>query len=249
MADNSMKELLQGVLVDMSSRIAGSGPTGMIPDLMSMPGEEPEEEAEHDHDHEGEEDTATTAAPASGDGSTIINPVPGGTFVDTMGADRDGGKRKHKGTDIFGKKGSPAVAPIGGTVVKAGSSGKGGLRVWIKGTDGRYHYLAHLDRIDVRQGQTVTQGQQIGTVGNTGNAKTTPPHVHYSINSQSEAEDAIGNPALELKGQKSPPAKPAQSSPRTRSAARAARAAVGSTQALGEPAPTTDNGMTTRRAF
>lgn len=134
-------------------------------------------------------------------GGGIISPVPGAAIADTMGADRDGGKRKHKGTDIFGAKGSAAVAPIGGTVVKAGSAGKGGLRVWIQGDDGRYHYLAHLDRIDVQQGQRIEQGTPIGTVGNTGNAKSTPAHIHYSITSSPNSEDAVGNPALELKGQ------------------------------------------------
>lgn len=135
-------------------------------------------------------------------GGGIISPVPGvNAPADTMGADRDGGERKHKGTDIFGAKGSPAVAPIGGTVVKAGNAGKGGLRVWIEGDDGRYHYLAHLDRIDVQQGQRIEQGSPIGTVGNTGNASSTAPHVHYSINSSPSTEDAVGNPALELKGQ------------------------------------------------
>lgn len=134
-------------------------------------------------------------------GGGIINPVPGAAVADTMGADRDGGKRKHKGTDIFGAKGSAAVAPIGGTVVKAGNSGgNGGLRVWIEGDDGRFHYLAHLDRIDVKQGQRIEQGTPIGTVGNTGNAASTAPHVHYSINSSPSTEDAVGNPALELGG-------------------------------------------------
>lgn len=139
--------------------------------------------------------TQTANARASGG---VVSPVPGASISDTMGAPRSGG-RKHMGTDIFGDKGSPAVAPIGGQVVKAGNGGgKGGLRVWIKGDDGRFHYLAHLDRVDVKEGQRIEQGVQIGTVGNTGNAKNTPPHIHYSINSSPNSEDAVGNPAHEI---------------------------------------------------
>lgn len=140
---------------------------------------------------------ANTAGRAAG---KLTNPVSGGNFSDTLGADRDGGARKHKGTDIFGKKGDPVLAPVSGEVVKSGDDGgNGGLRVWIKGDDGRAHYLAHLDSITVPSGR-VEAGQPIGTVGNTGNASTTAPHVHYSINSQVGHEDAIGNPALELNG-------------------------------------------------
>lgn len=135
----------------------------------------------------------------------LISPVPGAKIADSLGAPRDEGTRKHKGTDIFGKTGSPAVAPIGGVVTRAGSGGpKAGNRVWIKGDDGRYHFLAHLHTIGVKPGDRVEQGAQIGTVGYTGNASPKSPHVHYSINSSDTKEDAIANPAVELKGGEAP---------------------------------------------
>lgn len=138
--------------------------------------------------------------PVQGAGG-IINPAAQTTsFSDTMGAARDGGVRAHKGTDIFAPEGSPAVAPIGGEIAVSGDSGgKGGIRVWIRGDDGRAHYLAHLKSADVKKGQRIEQGQQIGTVGRTGNAKSTPAHIHYSINADVGPENPVANPATILK--------------------------------------------------
>jgi murein DD-endopeptidase MepM/ murein hydrolase activator NlpD len=55
--------------------------------------------------------------------------------------------------------------------------------VWVIGPDLSRHYYAHLDtyaqQIDV--GDWVEQGTVLGYVGNTGNAKNTPPHLHYGI--------------------------------------------------------------------
>ena len=111
-------------------------------------------------------------------------PVAGITandLTDTFGADRSGG-RSHKGIDIFAKEGTAVVAVRSGTVVKAGNSGLGGLRVWVKDEDGVFHYYAHLSAIDVKDGQKVKAGQRLGGVGKTGNAASTPAHLHYSVN-------------------------------------------------------------------
>lgn len=139
---------------------------------------------------------------------SYIVPVAGvrqSDLVDGWGAPRSGG-RKHKGLDIFAPKGTPAVAAVQGTVVKAGDSGGlGGKRVWIKDANGRYYYYAHLDSINVEVGQTLAQGQQLGTVGQTGNARTTPPHLHFSINSSPNGEDGKINPFDVLTGAKSVP--------------------------------------------
>ncbi|MCE7882469.1 MAG: M23 family peptidase [Actinobacteria bacterium ATB1] len=108
-------------------------------------------------------------------------------YEDTFGASRPGG-RAHKGTDLFASKGSPATAIVGGTVTKAVPTDDGtlgGARVWVAGDDGWWYYYAHLDSVTVEVGQRVETGLQIGTVGNTGNAKSTPSHIHIEMHFQS----------------------------------------------------------------
>jgi len=103
-------------------------------------------------------------------------------LADTFGADRDGGARSHKGIDIFADESTSVVAVRGGTVVKAGTAGKGGTRAWVRDDEGFYHYYAHMNRLSVSAGQRIEAGQEIGGVGRTGNAQGTPPHLHYSVN-------------------------------------------------------------------
>src|SRR5579875_3658760 len=98
------------------------------------------------------------------------------------GDERDGGARLHKGIDIFAKKGTPVVAVCDGIVVDEGNGGRGGKVVWLQSASHPWRaYYAHLDRQLVRDGQHVKKGQVLGTVGNTGNAKTTPSHLHFGI--------------------------------------------------------------------
>lgn len=104
-----------------------------------------------------------------------VFPVPGGTYSDTWGASRSGG-RTHEGVDIFASEGTPILAVVDGKITKAGDDGgRGGLRVWI---NDRY-YFAHLSKLTVKAGQTVKAGDTIGYVGTTGDAKGTPPHLHF----------------------------------------------------------------------
>lgn len=130
-------------------------------------------------------------------------PVRGVTqaqLADTFGAARSGG-RSHKGIDIFADEGTDVVAVKGGTVVRAGDSGGlGGLRVWVKDDEGRFHYYAHMNGVSVKDGQRVEAGQKLGGVGKTGNARNTPPHLHYSVNSSSTRETGEINPYEYLTG-------------------------------------------------
>jgi murein DD-endopeptidase MepM/ murein hydrolase activator NlpD len=92
------------------------------------------------------------------------------------------GNRKHKGIDIFARKGTPVVAVSDGVVTSVSNGGKGGKCVWIKSASQPWTaYYAHLDRQKVYTGQVVKKGQIIGTVGNTGNARYTPSHLHFGI--------------------------------------------------------------------
>jgi murein DD-endopeptidase MepM/ murein hydrolase activator NlpD len=96
------------------------------------------------------------------------------------GAPRDGGARRHEGVDIFADRGTPAVAAAKGQISRTGTSNLGGNVVWLR-ADGRGLYYAHLDSITVQRRQQVEVGDTLGLVGNTGNARTTPPHLHFGI--------------------------------------------------------------------
>ncbi len=97
------------------------------------------------------------------------------------GADRDAGIRKHEGIDIFAKKRTPALAAANGTV-QPGENKLGGKVVFLRSDDADYTlYYAHLDAQLVHNGQHVLIGDTIGLVGNTGNARTTPSHLHFGI--------------------------------------------------------------------
>lgn len=114
------------------------------------------------------------AFPVAGKGNAAI-----GSF---WGMERDGGKRNHEGIDIFAKKGTPVIAITNGTISFTGERGLGGKQVWLRdGLFGKSLYYAHLDSIAVQGGMTVKTGDTLGFVGNTGNAKTTPPHLHFGI--------------------------------------------------------------------
>lgn len=98
------------------------------------------------------------------------------------GAARDGGKRKHEGNDIFAPKGTKLLALTDGKITRVNNGGLGGKTVWLYDAqrDLRYYY-AHLDEQLVSKGEYVNRGDVVGTVGNTGNARTTPPHLHFGI--------------------------------------------------------------------
>lgn len=102
-------------------------------------------------------------------------------LVDTWGGARSGGRR-HEGIDIFARRGTPVLAATEGIVTRVGTNRLGGQVVWVLGPGGQRHYYAHLDRYgDVHAGMRIASGKILGYVGNTGNAASTPPHLHYGI--------------------------------------------------------------------
>jgi murein DD-endopeptidase MepM/ murein hydrolase activator NlpD len=112
--------------------------------------------------------------PVAGKGNAAV-----GSF---WGMDRDGGKRSHEGIDIFANRGTPVVAATNGSISFTGERGIGGKQVWLRdGLFGKSLYYAHLDSIKVQSGASVKKGDTLGFVGNTGNARTTPPHLHFGI--------------------------------------------------------------------
>ncbi len=98
-----------------------------------------------------------------------------------FGASRDGGRREHHGVDIFAPRGTAVLAAAAGRVARVGTGGLGGNVVWVRDRYGRALYYAHLDRHAVGENRWVEPGDTLGFVGNTGNARTTPPHLHFGI--------------------------------------------------------------------
>ncbi|MUP44799.1 M23 family peptidase [Gramella sp. BOM4] len=94
---------------------------------------------------------------------------------------RDGGKRNHEGIDIFAKRGTPVLAATDGRIRFTGEKGLGGKQVWLRDPErDQSLYYSHLDSI-VPGLTGVKAGDTLGFVGNTGNARTTPPHLHFGI--------------------------------------------------------------------
>jgi len=114
------------------------------------------------------------AFPVDGRGNAAIQSL--------FGVDRDGGRRAHHGIDIFAPRGTPVLAATDGVVRSTSPNTLGGNVVWL--ADARRPqslYYAHLDRHVVSEGQQVRTGDTLGFVGNTGNARTTAPHLHFGI--------------------------------------------------------------------
>jgi murein DD-endopeptidase MepM/ murein hydrolase activator NlpD len=114
----------------------------------------------------------------------LPSPVDGARarrVADTWWAARPNGRR-HEGIDIFAPKGTAVVSTTRGIVTRVGENRLGGQVVGVLGPGFEWHYYAHLDRFGTfREGDVVQVGDVLGYVGNTGNARGTPPHLHYGI--------------------------------------------------------------------
>lgn len=116
---------------------------------------------------------AAPAAPAR----TFACPVPGGDFNDDFGAGRGSG-RSHEGNDIFAQRGDPVLAPVDGTVRQV-TGPRGGYQFVLTGADGTSYIGTHMDGFGA-DGR-VSAGTLIGIVGDSGNARGTPPHLHFEM--------------------------------------------------------------------
>jgi len=107
----------------------------------------------------------------------IVCPIRGNyAFADTWGAPRSGG-RSHQGVDMIAPSGTPLVAVESGTV-RFSNNRLGGNAAWVTGNSGTKYYYAHLSSF-VGGNRSVSQGEQIGRNGSTGNAGT--PHLHFEV--------------------------------------------------------------------
>lgn len=109
----------------------------------------------------------------------VYGPV---SFTNTFGADR-AVVVWHHGEDIFAPIGAPVLAVADGTVFSVGWNDLGGNRLWLRDRQGNEFYYAHLSAFSplAVDGMRVKAGDVLGFVGNSGDAETTPPHLHFEI--------------------------------------------------------------------
>ena len=110
--------------------------------------------------------------------------MPPGQLTDTFTQARENGARVHDAIDIMAPRGTPVLAAAAGTIEALHLSAAGGLTIYLRCDDRRFVlYYAHLDgyAAGLAAGQHVSQGQVIGTVGFSGNASETAPHLHFAV--------------------------------------------------------------------
>ncbi|RVT53356.1 M23 family metallopeptidase [Rubrivivax albus] len=95
--------------------------------------------------------------------------------------------RAHKGIDYAAPRGTPIRTVGAGVVEFAGWQNGYGKAVEIRHGNGKSTFYAHMNRIDVRKGQRVDQGDNIGQVGSTG--WSTGPHLHFEFRVNGNHQD------------------------------------------------------------
>jgi hypothetical protein len=121
--------------------------------------------------------------------SRYVFPVAGQSdYVDTYGAYRgDVPGNWHHGDDIFAVLGTPVLAVADGTLNRVGWERLGGWRLWVRDSKRNEFYYAHLSGYSplALHSKHVKAGDVIGFIGNTGDAFTTSPHLHFEIHPHS----------------------------------------------------------------
>jgi len=112
-----------------------------------------------------------------------VRGVKKSSLVSTFGAPRPGG-RKHKGIDIFAPRGTPVLASVESIIWRIFQDHPlGGRMIYAVGKGRTVYVYSHLNAFaaGLHEGQKVKKGEVIGFVGNSGNAKQTPPHLHFGM--------------------------------------------------------------------
>ncbi|HVM19366.1 MAG TPA: peptidoglycan DD-metalloendopeptidase family protein [Egibacteraceae bacterium] len=138
----------------------------------------------------GGDSGATGGSGSSGGGGGGGAPVSGGiacpvgtprSYSDTWGAPRSGG-RSHQGTDILAPRGTPSYAYEAGSILRMNNSSLGGISLYLRGNSGNVYYYTHLQGYasGMSAGKSVSAGELIAYVGDTGNAAGIP-HLHFEV--------------------------------------------------------------------
>lgn len=118
---------------------------------------------------------------------------------------RDGSRRPHQGWDFEAEEGTPCFAVADGSIAAVRRAGAYGLQVTLEfrfdfdgdgHPDRLYAFYAHLARADVRQGDVVKAGDQIGLTGCSGNAAGLPradEHLHFEVRTRLISGRGLGH--------------------------------------------------------
>ncbi len=140
-------------------------------------------------------------------GASLGFPVAGHSSMNIHSfwhAPRDGGRRLHKGVDIFASIGTPVVAISDGYIARIEETMVGGKVIWVRDANrNQAYYYAHLDEFLTEEHIRVNKGDTLGTVGKTGNAANTPAHLHFGIYATRSAVDPL--PYIQMLARSSPP--------------------------------------------
>ncbi len=125
----------------------------------------------------------SAGAPVVSGNGTFTHPCPGYTYISSEFGWRaqpiPGASTNHKGMDFAAGTGTPIYAAASGTVTSASYSGNAGNLIVINHGNGLQTYYMHCNSMYVSAGQTVSKGQNIGSVGSTGNSSG--PHLHFQV--------------------------------------------------------------------
>lgn len=150
----------------------------------------------------------------------IVFPVGGDhSYVDSWGAPRSE-ERTHEGTDIFAAKGTPVVAAADGTVIRISVGERAGRYIAVEHDGGWRTYYLHLNNdtpdtddglsdtpaAGITVGVSVTAGDVLDYVGDSGNAEGTRAHLHFEIH---HPDGTATNPYPHLRSAESLPFSPA----------------------------------------
>ena len=127
-------------------------------------------------------------------------------IADSWHAPREG-ERLHEGQDIFASRGTPVLSATEGYIMQIGENKLGGHTISVIGAGGRIYYYAHLDSYapHIASGDHVTPQTVLGYVGTTGNAASTPPHLHFGVYATGSALNPL--PLLTDRSQEKPSAR------------------------------------------
>jgi hypothetical protein len=171
-------------------------PTPSLESLPAVPGATPEIAPAGDRDT-----SATQQAPPGGftadppvdeavragllSGEYTFPVVGGAQYSQDFGAPR-ASTGFHQGVDLFAPNGTPLVAVHDGVVFRVGWNNLGGRRLWLDDGRGNLFYYAHLSAYSplAQENAVVHEGDVIGFMGNSGEAETTPSHLHFEIHPQ-----------------------------------------------------------------
>lgn len=149
-------------------------------DLFSDTSEDIDDDTGDDADQEDDDEDDTTSSGVKYQSPLKVNWVNLGNFSPGVATDKRhlGG---HDGIDMEAPAGTPIYPLAVGTVKKVGNTPKAGNSVTIEHDEGVKSFYAHCNSILVNVGDKVNLNTQIATVGNTGNAKDTSPHLHFQV--------------------------------------------------------------------